>query len=71
MVKPPRRLHLVRIEFLYSQEISNGKTLVTIGARSGVFLYSQEISNGKTLREEIKVLKGFLYSQEISNGKTR
>ena len=36
------------VEFLYSQEISNGKTLRKDTDRLDQFLYSQEISNGKT-----------------------
>ena len=34
--------------FLYSQEISNGKTESMEGLKIKSFLYSQEISNGKT-----------------------
>ena len=70
MVKPVRHVFGYDVVFLYSQEISNGKTVFPAGPRLHRFLYSQEISNGKTATDKTLKTIQFLYSQEISNGKT-
>ena len=70
MVKPESSPAQAIKLFLYSQEISNGKTQGLYNRRLAEFLYSQEISNGKTRILILLVKMRFLYSQEISNGKT-
>lgn len=42
------RIGDVHLRFLYSQEISNGKTLARFDSSTYSFLYSQEISNKNT-----------------------
>jgi len=55
---------------LYSQDLSNRKTLQATIEESGQFLYSQDLSNRKTAVLEIAQIHLFLYSQDLSNRKT-
>ena len=36
--------------FLYSQDLSNSKTVLIVEARVAEFLYSQDLSNSKTTK---------------------
>ena len=52
---------------MYSQDLSNRKTLQATIEESGQFLYSQDLSNRKTAVLEIAQIHLFLYSQDLSN----
>ena len=56
--------------FLYSQDLSNRKTLMSDYGKSELFLYSQDLSNRKTVSQQIHQMVKFLYSQDLSNRKT-
>ena len=49
----------VRIEFLYSQDLSNYKTSRGKCIEIQMFLYSQDLSNYKTLKENNIKLESF------------
>ena len=56
--------------FLYSQDLSNRKTLRLHHIRFQRFLYSQDLSNRKTILAIDTTFDLFLYSQDLSNRKT-
>ena len=56
--------------FLYSQDLSNYKTIRHQNLSERVFLYSQDLSNYKTVDRIEPLLLKFLYSQDLSNYKT-
>ena len=56
--------------FLYSQDLSNCKTVLGFALMYKQFLYSQDLSNCKTrMRMQLTAIR-FLYSQDLSNCKT-
>ena len=56
--------------FLYSQDLSNYKTVQMRYEYYSMFLYSQDLSNYKTVFTYTTLQKLFLYSQDLSNYKT-
>ena len=55
---------------MYSQDLSNSKTLVARPSCPRWFLYSQDLSNSKTTEYVWDFSYAFLYSQDLSNSKT-
>ena len=55
---------------MYSQDLSNYKTVELEANVLELFLYSQDLSNYKTDGETVDVDSLFLYSQDLSNYKT-
>ena len=66
-----RQKPFFNLRFLYSQDLSNYKTVQSRKTYLKLFLYSQDLSNYKTIDDIGKVVNEFLYSQDLSNYKTK